>query len=904
MGKFAASWRSCFSLAVVLASSGRAQTYTISTFAGGGAPSTVPTAVCALYGPRSVTIDVTGNLYFADGQAVLRLDGKTGMVTRVAGRGDPGFSGDNGLATEARLNAPAGVVVDGAGNLYIADSGNSRIRKVTDGVITTTAGGGSSGDNGLAINAQLSFPYGLTVDSAGNLYIADQNDHRVRKVSGGVITTAAGNGTMGFSGDGQTAATAQLASPSGVAVDAVGNLYIADSGNGRIRRVSGGVISTIAGGGQEGGDEGEAANARLDSPQGLAFGPDAGLYVADYAASRVRKIAGDVITTVAGGVNIFGGALAGPTGVAIDSSGNLYIAEFVNARIRKVANGGFSTVAGGGCQGESGPVANVKLTQPSGVAIHPDGSVYIADQKFVLKVSNGVITTVAGAAGIGIPFDGQPANDIGLQRAESVGFDKAGNLYIGDSGWGRVLRVSDGVITNIAGGGTSFAESGPATSAAIFVSGMTVGPDGSVYLLDSSRVRRVSGGIISTIAGNGKPGFGGDGGPATRASLNFGLFTGIAVGPTGDVYVADTYNHRIRRISEGIISTIAGNGTQGFSGDGGTATSAQLSTPQGVALDLAGNLYISDRGNGRVRKVLGGIITTIAGSGSGVTLGDGGPALNASLSFVLGLAAGPDGNVYVSDAGTSRVLLLTPAPAARIAPNGIVPNGSSIPVIAPDSWVSIYGSNLASGTFVWNGEFPTLLGDVTVTINGRPAYLWMVSPTQINLQTPDDASVGLVEVLVKTPAGTATGNVTLALYAPALSLLPDGRHVVGQIATPNGSGAYSSGTYDLVGPLNAFSYPTRPVKAGETLTLYGTGFGPTNPPTTAGHVLFGAYPTATPVSVTIGGVTANVSFSGLTQAGLCQLNLTVPAGVGSGDKAIVATVGGVRTPDGVVVTTQ
>jgi len=185
-------------LPLVFAFPAAAQTYTITTFAGGGVPASLPGIVTSLYGPRSVAVDQSGNIYFADGQTILRLDAKTNLVSLAAGNGAQGAGGDDGLATNARLYNPVGVSIDAAGTLYIADSGNSLIRKVTDGVITSIAGnGGLLGDNGPAIIAQLNNPQGLTVDSGGNLYIADQGDNRVRRISGGVITTLAGNGTQG-----------------------------------------------------------------------------------------------------------------------------------------------------------------------------------------------------------------------------------------------------------------------------------------------------------------------------------------------------------------------------------------------------------------------------------------------------------------------------------------------------------------------------------------------------------------------------------------------------------------------------------------------------------------------------------------------------------------------------------
>jgi uncharacterized protein (TIGR03437 family) len=225
-----------------------------------------------------------------------------------------------------------------------------------------------------------------------------------------------------------------------------------------------------------------------------------------------------------------------------------------------------------------------------------------------------------------------------------------------------------------------------------------------------------------------------------------------------------------------------------------------------------------------------------------------------------------------------------------------------VSVIQPGSWISIYGSNLANTTAVWNGTFTTSLGGVSVMIDNRPGYLWSVTPSQINLEAPDDMATGTVNVTVTTPNGTVSSTVTLAAFGPSFSLF-SARYPAGVILTPNGSGAYGGGAYDLLGPSSAFSFNTRPVKAGETLELYGVGFGPTNPPVPAGAAYSGAAPTTNTVTVTIGGVPATVLFSGITTTGLYQFNITVP-NAGTGDQLLQASVNGVQTQGGVYVTLQ
>ncbi len=696
--------------------------------------------------PTALALDNAGNLYIADvGNSAVRKVAN-GIIVTVAGTGSFGFSGDNGPAANAQLSDARGVAVDSGGNVYIGDTTNNRIRKITHGIITTVAGigtFGSAGDGGAAVSAQLSSPQGVAVDASGNLYIADTGDSRIRKVANGVITTVAGNGTAGYSGDGGPAVNAQLAGPIGVAVDGGGNLYISDTSNDRVRKVAGGSINTIAGNGSFdfSGDAGPATNAQLN-PTGVAVDNNGNVYIADFQDYRIRKVTNGVITTAVGnGIAGFTGdngpaasaEIGNVQGIAVDGSGNLYLADNSNARIRKVAGGFITTIGGNGVSGYSGDggsATNAEITTPQGIAANASGNVFFTDQSNnrVRKISGGVITMVAG----GGPPDGVAATSVSLGNLTDAATDSAGNiyvpspgqnrvymitpggaistvagnglaafsgdgglgasaqlnnpqavavdnntpanLYIADSSNGRIRKVAGGIITTVAGGGVNCAQATdnagdgcpPLSSNLIFPSAVAVDHSGNLYIGDTGhfRVRKVSGGVITTVAGNGLSGFSGDGGPATSAQVS-NVF-GVTVDSAGaNLYIADTGNNRIRRVSGGVIATVAGNGTFGFSGDGGAATNAQLEDPQGVEVDSAGvNLYIADSNNARIRKVAGGLITTVAGNGILGYAGDGALATSAELGFVTGLTLDSGGALYLADNSNFRV--------RKVANNGII----------------------------------------------------------------------------------------------------------------------------------------------------------------------------------------------------------------------------------------
>ncbi|WP_247235524.1 NHL repeat-containing protein [Telluribacter sp. SYSU D00476] len=645
--------------------------------------------------PSGLAVDAAGNIYIADtGNDRIRKVSPNGTISTVAGNGTNGFSGDGRAATSAGLSSPTGVTVDAAGNIYIADRGNHRIRKVAaNGVITTIAGNGAagfSGDGGAADRSSLQSPTSVVVDKAGNLYIADRDNHRIRRINArdNKISTLAGTGTAGFQGDGRAATSASLNAPTGVAVDAAGNLYIADKDNHRVRKVAtNGVITTMAGNGTLGynGDAMPAANARLNSPTAVAVDAAGNIFIVDHWNFRIRKIDskdGYISTLTGDGSDRSSGdgraaASAGvslPSGVAVDVSGNILLTDGGNmrARIRKVSisDGTIGTVAGSGDSGpcgDGGAAVSACFINPTGITIDTKGNLYIVDQgnQRIRKINpEGVISTVAGNGQDGYSGDGGPATGASIRYPTEVAVDAAGNIYIADSFNNRIRKVdvSTGIISTVAGNGNYkySGDGGPATSASInHPAGLAFDAKGNLYIAEywSHCVRKVSpDGTISTVAGTGIEGFSGDGSRATHAQLKNP--TDVTVDAAGTIYISDRGNQRIRKVSaDGIISTLAGNGTAGFSGDQGSAISASLKEPTGVAVDDKGNVYITEIGNNRIRRVSAGdgTINTVAGNGKAGLSGDYGPAPLASLNRPTSIAIDQAGYKYVVDQWNHRV---------------------------------------------------------------------------------------------------------------------------------------------------------------------------------------------------------------------------------------------------------
>lgn len=567
-----------------------------------------------------------------------------------------------------------------------------------------------------------------------------------------------------------------------------------------------------------------------------------------------------------------------------------------------------STVAGNGTtgySGDGGQALNASLDSPVGLFIDAAGNIYFADENNnrIRKIApNGVITTIAGTGAAGFSGDGGQATAATLNGPNHVAMDPAGEVVFTDVGNNRIRKIAaDGIISTIAGGASGYCgDGGPAIKACLNRPWDVVyDSNGNLFIPDSlnSVVRKVdTKGIITTVAGNGVQGFSGDNGPATAASLNAPAC--VSLDASGNLFIAD--GPHIRRVSQGVINTIAGTGTAGATGDGGVALSAEIRAGC-LRLDSQENVFFSDATDSRVRVILAnGNVFTIAGNGTSGSSGDGGLATSATLD-PNSLQFSASGSIYVSDASHERIRLLTPVlQPPTINMGGIVPVYSSSNTIQPGEWVSIFGTNLAAQTTIWNGDFPTKLGGTTVTVDGKAAYLEVVSPGQINFQAPDDANTGPVNVVVTTAGGSATATVRLGPYAPSFLLL-SARYptAIVQTSGPGNSG----GGYDIIGPSGAFPYASRPVNPGEIVVIYAVGFGPTSSPVPAGQLYSGAAPCVTTPQITIGGVQAQVDFAGIVEAGLYQFNVVVP-NLPSGDQLLVGGISGMSTQPNIFLTIQ
>ena len=760
------------------------------------------------------------------------------LITTIAGLGDSAFSGDGGPALYSGLTFPTSLALDSLSNLYITDRADNRVRKVTpQGIISTVAGDGVpgfSGDGGAGIAASLSSPGGVAADTSGNVYLADSGNNRIRRVTPqGIISTVAGNGVKGFSGDGGPATAASLSYPQGLAVDTYGNLYIADSGNSRIRKVTPqGIINTVAG-------------------------------------STVRGFRGDGgAATVA--------SLSDPSGLCLDLLGNLYIVDSGNSRIRKVTPPGIiSTVAGNGFQGfsgDGGPATAAQFTYPSGIAVDSSGDLFVVDTGncAVRKVTyEGIISTDAACHG-SLPFgDGGPAAAAGLQNPRGVAIDAKGDLYVADGNTIRRLLASPAVGVGCAysldQGGQRFASAGGASSV----------------------------GVLATLPGCPWLAISHDDWIVTNGG---GIQSGLGV-------VTYTVSPNLNTAQRSGSIWIAGQGVNVYQSGVECLLSVAPRSLSVAASGLTGG-SISIASNAPDCRWT----TTATASVPWILVSGGGPgAGGGAVTFTVGVntggqrtgtitAAGQKVYVNQAAAGTSISSL------ASITAPGVVNAASFSPPISPGSFVTVYGQNLADTTTDWsaaikNRVLPTSLGGVQVLIDRNNAFIYYVSPTQVNAIAPPDTASGSVEVDVITTHGTVPAFANLVPISPELFTYSL-RSAVYASALFNSDGAYVASVGSIPGAVS------RPAQAGDYIVLYATGLGATSPPYPVGQVLTTAYPvqSLSKVSVLIAGKPAKVLFAGMTYPGLFQINLQVPDGIPAGDQPVVLGVAGQTSVPRVYVT--
>jgi hypothetical protein len=821
---------------VLLAPQALVAQYAISTLAGGG-PNNLTALNSSIGYPGSIAFDSSGNTYIADSfsSRVFEID-SSGNLAVVAGNGTSGYSGDGGPATRATLNKPESVFVDGSGNIFIADTDNCLIREVSGGTITTVAGNaaipnpcGYSGDGGPATSAQLYDPYGVFVDGSGNIFIADTDNCLIREVSGGIITTVAGSAgvSCGYSGDNGPATSATLDEPQGVFV-ASGNIFVADTDNNLIRVVNTGAAAVVVNG--------------VSIPAGYIETVAGTYYVSEDGAS-----CGYLTGNSGYGGPALSAELCLPGGVFVDGSGNLFIADtddFVIGEVPAssvVASVNISATVGTvGSSGYSpnGTAANsALLNYPSGVNVDGSGDIFIADtDNFVIRevaaASSPVIQTTIGNNTLAYSGDGDPALDAELYTPGSVATDSAGNIYIADTSNSLIRVVNTGTtaisiagvtiqpgdIQTVAGSYYVSAllnpceytgDGGAATSAQLCnPGGVFVDSSGNIYIADTQNnvIRAVNpnapggaaitvatvniaAGDIATVAGNGMlcnpdtPTTCGDGGAAINAELN--TPNGVFVDGAGNIFITDSGDFVIREVaaSSGNISTVAGDYVQCTEdsapcGDGGPATSANLNFPQGVFVDASEDIFIADTFDNRIREVAAsnGNVNTIAGTGERGYAGDGGAAASAELDTPYGVYVDLSGDVFIADTENSAIREV-------VATTGNIQTVAGTPTNPGFSGDG--GQSTSAQLSFPSGVFANPAGDLFIadTDNERirelvPSIFVTVTPNPINV------AVSTQEQFTATVTGTTNTSVTWQVNG-----VVGGNSTVGTIST---SGLYEA----------------------------------------------------------------------------------------------------------------
>lgn len=623
--------------------------------------------------PGGIAADRSGNIYVADTRAgTIRKISINGSVTTLAG--SPGLTGNsNGNSSSARFDGPSALAVDNFGTLYVADTNNNSIRKITSsGIVTTLAGSGQAGSTeGSGASAQFFHPSGVAIDGAGNVYVTDTFNHTIRKITPfGTVTTLAGTAGVQGSADGP-GTTATFSFPTGITIASSGLLYVTDSQNGTIRIVTpAGVVSTFVGtAGQSGTADGTGPSARFSYPTGIGWDTDGSLYVVDGASTIRRVSSAGVVTTIAGSAGISGSAdgplltsrFSSPLGLSLDGAGTIYIADTGNDTIRSITGSNtVSTLAGSPpalSLDATGAAARFNL--PNSVAVDPTGNVYVADSAnhSIKKITaSGVVTTFAGSAGQMGASDGT-ATTARFAAPSALAIDTAGTLYIADTGNNTVRKISSsGTVSTLAGtAGERGSTDGTGASARFdHPMGIAVDSTGVVYVSDSNNhtVRKIAtAGAVTTLAGTADLVGSTDG---TGAAARFYFPGALAVDALFNLYVADQ-NRVIRKItSSGVVTTFAGSPSGSGSADG-TGPNARFDYPAGLAVDGAGNLFVTDSNNNTIRLVTPtGVVSTIGGTAGQIGSADG-TAGAAQFNHPSGIAVDSAGNLYIADTDNNAI---------------------------------------------------------------------------------------------------------------------------------------------------------------------------------------------------------------------------------------------------------
>jgi len=766
----------CLALAV------HAQSLQITTVTGyAGKGSADGTGAGALFSaPQAVAVDSAGNVYVADtGNNVIRVVTPAGVSSTLAG--SPGVRGStDGTGASASFDQPAGLALDATGNVYVSDYGSSLIRKVTPaGQVTTLAGapGVTGSANGSGGSARFCHPMGLAMDSMGTLYVADYGNHLIRKVTPeGAVSTLAGVAGVFGSTNGPNGV---LYEPEAVAVDSAGNVYVADTGNAAIRRITpGGSISTLAGSpGTLGNVDGNGANALFYQPAGIGIDSAGNLYVADYFNNTIRLVSpAGAVTTLAGLAGVSGSAdgangsarFRAPQGVTVDRTGTVYIADTANSTIRVMtAAGAVTTLAGSPSSGSlNGIAGSARFYFPQTVAVDSRNNLYIADTRnsVIRKITSaGVVSVLAGTPGVFGSADGPGASAL-FAGPRGITSDASGNVYVADTGNHTIRKLTpDGVTTTLAGlAGYPGNADGPGTSAHFCQpEGVAVDGANNVYVADTGNhtVRIITAaGVCSTLAGAAGT-FGSSDGTGVFARFNGP--TGVAVDSAGNLYVSDSNNHTIRHVTPaGAVTTLAGWPGMWGSMDG-TGIDALFFQPGGLSVDGSGNVYVVDTGNSTLRKLAfsGGLwtVSTVAGlPGASGSLDGTGAA--AEFSYPAGVTVSPAGYVYVADSGNNTIRSQAIPPTILAQPQSQTNLVGTVAIFD----VTVFGSLPLTYTWICNGTSLPISSDLLTT------------------------NAGIYQVIVSNLAGqvtSATATLTLVSTNPpspgpgwfeTVSRLPDG----------------------------------------------------------------------------------------------------------------------------------